>query len=1004
MSSPSPAVHPIDPPPLASSSARPIQALDPNTVALLRSGVNLPSLVHVLQCLVQIALDQHCRLISCSIDQESGFVRVDDDGIGLNRQSVHRIATDGYPAPETLSEAQTIKSGHILNHSQRPVFDSLAYVSLLDICSRTAESSGTHQTVFKDGEIMFSGPAKTSRRHSRGTTVTVRNLFYNLPVRFAQSAGHDRQNSHQLKRGWDECVRSIQYFAISYPHVTFALRNAPQSSDGLRIETRSDSKDLCIRITKTGNSMMTFGRIFGQTLIRDAHVIESFELECFNVQGFLGNHSHLDRSCQLIFLDRKIIPSTSPIHKHLQEVMVRSTNLHNVPTDPNIDPSYMRKSPRKSVSPSKLTGSAVKHHPVYLLLFTSRNEKTLSASYLGLWEHHLSPRTEESLSKICGSLCARFFPSTTTTSLNALVMEKGGEANQSTLGIGTKPKKCQSLAAFHHPDQLAVKRTRSGGSEVQLPSPRKRSRFDRTDPVSPTKPLRPHSTSSVSSRAYGPVFSAFGPKHTSTHQPRSPSDEHQETKGQKRKIELPETFGNRSVCVWTDPKTKETFEINALTGFSVPAPNFSGLSGQSDTAYTHSRRSVGRLRFIKSEPRARETPRWITGGLADYQSPVFGVRSKQPVAGVRDSAVPASLQGSSVSQAVDELRRPLSRIGNSACGLIRGASPSLKDRARLTPKKMHETYQAVDLSALAKHQFRLVGQADAKFIIVLLLDSQLLLVFDQHAVHERIRVESFLEVILQPDRLVLQTINSHDPQSRSGPEPGGCVSILVSVQELKRFRRWQSRFRRWGFIYELAEDRVSINEDEVELGLEQISVLAVPELVAVRLGRDHGLLAEVLRGCASFFDEHLHDLGEGGIDVQGVERSESNEDRWFDRLPNCPPMLVNLINSKACREHGDLCEPLCTRSEGAVMFGDRLEREECKNMINQLGSTHLPFQCAHGRPTCVPVLGLGTEDDELGGSQATGEEMKVDHRWVDSYHREYTQFTHTLDWSGFFEI
>lgn len=45
-----------------------------------------------------------------------------------------------------------------------------------------------------------------------------------------------------------------------------------------------------------------------------------------------------------------------------------------------------------------------------------------------------------------------------------------------------------------------------------------------------------------------------------------------------------------------------------------------------------------------------------------------------------------------------------------------------------------------------------------------------------------------------------------------------------------------------------------------------------------------------------------------------------------------PPCVPGILASKACR--------------GAIMFGDRLTKEECSDFIYRLASCKLPFQCA----------------------------------------------------------
>ena len=59
-----------------------------------------------------------------------------------------------------------------------------------------------------------------------------------------------------------------------------------------------------------------------------------------------------------------------------------------------------------------------------------------------------------------------------------------------------------------------------------------------------------------------------------------------------------------------------------------------------------------------------------------------------------------------------------------------------------------------------------------------------------------------------------------------------------------------------------------------------------------------------------------------------------------------PPAVLRVLASKACRR--------------AVMFGDALDLSQCQNVIHALAQCELPFQCAHGRPTLVPLIDLGS--------------------------------------------
>ena len=54
----------------------------------------------------------------------------------------------------------------------------------------------------------------------------------------------------------------------------------------------------------------------------------------------------------------------------------------------------------------------------------------------------------------------------------------------------------------------------------------------------------------------------------------------------------------------------------------------------------------------------------------------------------------------------------------------------------------------------------------------------------------------------------------------------------------------------------------------------------------------------------------------------------------------------------------------------ALMFNDELSLGECTQLVAKLANCVFPFMCAHGRPSMVPLVGLGERD---GGETASGE-------------------------------
>lgn len=58
------------------------------------------------------------------------------------------------------------------------------------------------------------------------------------------------------------------------------------------------------------------------------------------------------------------------------------------------------------------------------------------------------------------------------------------------------------------------------------------------------------------------------------------------------------------------------------------------------------------------------------------------------------------------------------------------------------------------------------------------------------------------------------------------------------------------------------------------------------------------------------------------------------------------------------------------------MFNDPLTLEQCKALVSRLAECAFPFQCAHGRPSMVPLVRLSEQSSGMGLSGAAAHEHK----------------------------
>lgn len=231
--------------------------------------------------------------------------------------------------------------------------------------------------------------------------------------------------------------------------------------------------------------------------------------------------------------------------------------------------------------------------------------------------------------------------------------------------------------------------------------------------------------------------------------------------------------------------------------------------------------------------------------------------------------------------------------------------PNIKRSSNYFSKSHHYQLSKLDLS-----RCRIVKQLDNKFILLVHNDSSngaTLLIADQHACDERIRVEDLLkEFVFQ---LANNIVNLHSPIS----EP---YKLPISPYETNLFERYSYNFSYFGIRYSLKDDILTVNE--------------LPQLLIDRPRMD---LNELKYGLL----EHLYCLHNNS------KKSDIIIDPcdWFNLSLQLPNFLIEIINRNACRS--------------SIMFGDKLNEHEMQYLINNLQRCHLPFQCAHGRPVILPI-------------------------------------------------
>ena len=193
----------------------PIRVLDNQLIDQIAAGEVIERPASIVKELVENSLDAGAQ--SVEVEIEAGGVRltrVRDDGDGIPENEI-RLALSRH-ATSKINSADDL--GAILTLGFRgEALPSIASVSRFEITSRHIDAERAATVVVDSGAIGEPAPAA----HPTGTTIEVRDLFYNLPARRKFLRSEVTEQGH--------IVRLVERLALSRNDVAFRLRSGSRT-------------------------------------------------------------------------------------------------------------------------------------------------------------------------------------------------------------------------------------------------------------------------------------------------------------------------------------------------------------------------------------------------------------------------------------------------------------------------------------------------------------------------------------------------------------------------------------------------------------------------------------------------------------------------------------------------------------------------------------------------------------------------------------------------------
>ncbi|KAK7132315.1 hypothetical protein R3I93_018764 [Phoxinus phoxinus] len=1035
-----------------------IKSLPQDVQAQLRSGVAIFSLQQCLEELLLNSIDAGATCVAVKIDIEACKLQVIDNGTGMCREDMERVGLR-YNTSK-CSSLEDLDNLRFYGFRGEAISSIVSLAEMVEMSSRTKLSVKTYVKTFNEANASDVLEAQTVRP-SAGTTVSVYNLFHNMPV---------RRKRMDAVLETERIRQRVEAISLMHPSVSFTVK-------------KENSAHMMVQLSKTSSTYYRFVQIHGlnraQKLGEVNYVHEQFEMT-----GYIGREGHYNNSLQFLFVNGRLLLKTC-IHKTLNSLLKRVSSAarqNNSPTaysvtsspkqrggcdlqgvyvlnikchyseydiclepaksliefkdwdnvlicieegvkafltkenlvtefsmngsdGPSSSPSRNAKTPlaeqnlsveqtrekydaltekKDNASGLEVSGQMLEQASINTETFSSEEsdaEKALHGGDLRLQTTfavatEMNNNREEDENTICPNISHNVWPVTVNNN-NINVM--GSKKNKISI-LDVKGAQ-DSLKKFCFPNNISPKKRKLTLNDIDEDKHDFYGTSSKTCRAAPCHKL----TLSFETGSLDKFKRLFGKDPDKKEQPSTA----------KTSLLQPESSRNANDCFVGSTLCLDDLDKPLLRNISDAHSPYSSECYAESSPWNEAEKisSAAKCSYFKRDQMAfREVRRdtdFLTMETLSFpavQDSNFEEKSCELEKETVDSLVHDSSKDNPVFALIEQDTIPASileesHLCNKNVPSFLGSVSSV-DEARETsqhdplcsntgneedaqgpdslstlfskwsnPVFMRPPEVAVDVTSgqaegLAVkihnilfpyrftknmiHTMRVINQVDKKFLACLINTTEqdvsessaneghLLVLVDQHAAHERVRLEGLVTDSYEDDP---DTPGKKRLCSSSVTPP---LEINVTEEELRLLRSCQA------FLRGLALDVRFPKSESLNVLLERLPTCFIEkESTELRRGR-----RSVIKTIAEdYLREHIELLHSTG------------------RARGTLPLTVhNVLASQACH--------------GAIKFNDILSKEECCSLVSSLSSCHLPFQCAHGRPSIVPLADLHHLEDQ----------------------------------------
>ena len=823
---------------------------------------------------------------------------------------------------------------------------------MLSITSHHRDFTSTNSIIFhrsKPVVRLLPTPVQQELRfNDHGTRVAVNDLFGDMPVR-VKSRALAFQKQDELEKEWDDLRQLLVSLMLASGKLTKLVVSDAGKNKKFMVRLPAEPPPSLNHDSVWGESELKFIR----SVLNQAGIVGFENSDCWNTVSAclpdMSIHAAISllpsptKKAQFISLGSNPVfvrNNANALYSEVNRVFA-SSDFGTTSSLPEIGPSIQRASLAEHVEAntgvySKWTSKGISKWPMFYIRINTRAPQKISDD-----GYEVVPESDKSLQHIIEVLSAMLTEFLKQHDLRPRCAKRKRNIDEvSRAGVSGEESQRSRVVARQEPlsrqtGSDAISSTEEAfDGHLKLPLLQRSLRTSAgLDSLtwSKIKSSRKNPLEALRTKRSG--FSAAGPSYGENASPvvgtRSSVQASTAAAGSEG-VEEPLGDDTKDTLIsLTDLYTNRPVLVNSRTGNTVN-PQSRSVTGDGRPQSTGSLPNTRRLSILRRPESANSAGQntWVEGILKKWENPIFQ-RSERRIS----SANVEKQDGEGMSHHHHH------QCFGDIFGM--GASRFAMSQSKLWRRGLETA--------------KVIGQVDRKFLLTKMgaLESNdpndhtesVLVLIDQHAADERCRVEQLYGALFTTERWDSQPGVVVSKVQTTQTEP---ILFSIGRSEEALFVRYQDVFHSWGISYDIEKTEGTGNGQSA-----LIYVHTLPTLIAERCRTEPNLLLDLLRG-------EMWKWEESGIGPVPREDCISDTDRrsgveyngggWIERTKRCPQGIMDLINSRACRS--------------AIMFNDELTVDESQGLVSRLANCRFPFQCAHGRPSMVPILEFGKHDGD----------------------------------------